>query len=419
MFGLRLLAALLSALWTFAAALVLLGYRPGGPIDGVVGLATLLPLAVSLLGILWPPVVRGERAFAGVAWLGIGAVLLLVPSIGSVLAQLLGRGAQTLLPSWEAVYPWVLALLATSLFGGIGVARHVLGSRATRRRRLELGVLVAILATGVSGTAFAAAAIAKDFALRDTPALSSRFGPTVSDRDPEACTAPIAVAASATLNETVTGDVDGRPIGSIDITVERNGTDVAWSADVATEVLLGQFDLVRVGGSTFTRAPRDAWASDGVLPAAATASPGATPSPLVPPDGTVPTGLAAPAIELPLLDESVLATALTTAYRSAAEDRGLEFVEGARARHCRVALDGKTFQAAFPAATWVSVKQDLHRWRGSLDYWLFLDGQVGQVTATVNGEAQSLGRTGIQATLAASLTATDRGARVSIAAPTS
>ena len=90
MFGLRLLAAVLTGLWTFAAAIVLLGYRPGGPIDGLVGLAALLPIAVSLLGLLWPPAARGDRAFAAMAWLGLGAVLLLMPSIGLVLTQLAG-----------------------------------------------------------------------------------------------------------------------------------------------------------------------------------------------------------------------------------------------------------------------------------------------------------------------------------------
>src|SRR3982751_883611 len=125
-FGLRLLAAVLTTLWTIAGAIVLLGYRPGGPIDGVVGLAALLPIAVSLLGLLWPPAARGDRAFAAVAWLGLGAILLLIPSIGGVLNQLVARGPQTLLPSWEAAYPWILALLATSLFGGLGVARRVL-----------------------------------------------------------------------------------------------------------------------------------------------------------------------------------------------------------------------------------------------------------------------------------------------------
>jgi hypothetical protein len=83
-----------------------------------------------------------------------------------------------------------------------------------------------------------------------------------------------------------------------------------------------------------------------------------------------------------------------------------------------VALDGRTFQWAFPEVGWMSVRQDLHRWRGTLDFWVFLDGDVGQVTATVNGEAQSLGRSGLQANLMATLTATDRDKPVAIQPPT-
>ena len=83
-FGLRLIAAVLTALWTLAAVVVLLGYRPGGPIDGVVGFVALFPIAISLLGLFWPPVARGHRAFAAVTWLGLGAALLLIPSIAGI-----------------------------------------------------------------------------------------------------------------------------------------------------------------------------------------------------------------------------------------------------------------------------------------------------------------------------------------------
>lgn len=402
MFGLRLLAAVLLALWTIAGAIVLLGYRPGGPIDGLVGLAALLPIAVSLLGLLWPPVVRGDRAFAGVAWLGLGAILLLGPSIAGVLTQLLARGPQTLLPSWEAVYPWTLALLATSLFGGLGVARRVLGSTAMRRRRLALGVVIAAAATSLTGSLFAAAAIANEYALRNTPSISSRFGPTAEVSEPVSCTAPVAAGSTAVLALILRGEVDGLPIGTVDVRGIRNGADVSWFADVASEVAVGQFALVRVDGTTWTRQPRTDWEVAGVSVTASAAPSAGTPIP--------------PATR-PEMDREVVATALTVAYRVAAEDRGLEFVEGARARHCRVALDGPTFQAAFPAIGWISETQDLHRWRGALDYWIFLDGEIGQVSAVVNGEALSLGRVGLQANLFATLTATDRGRPETIEAP--
>jgi len=319
-----------------------------------------------------------------------------------VLTQLIGGGPQTLLPSLEAVYPWVLALLATALFGGLGVARQILGGSAMRRRRLELGLIVAVIATALTGSVFAAAAVGNELALRDTPAISSRFGPTKVTAEPPRCADPVSLGPSATVALRLRGDVDGRPIGSADFRGARNGTDVSWTADVATEVAIGPFSLVRLDDSTWVRGPRQEWRALGRTPTA---------------DDQAMSGVPRSVVSNPGLDLEVLNTALTPGYRTAAEERGLEFVEGARARHCRIALDGPTFAAAFPAAGWMSSRADLHRWRGTLDYWIFLDGQVGQVMAAVNGEAGSLGRAGLQANLYATLTATDRGRAVTIAAP--
>src|ERR671910_323596 len=89
---LRLLGSALAAAWGLAAVLVLLAYRPGGPLDLV---------------------------------LGVGSLLVLLPSIGSVLNQLRALGSQTLMPSLEAAYPWLLALAGTSLFAGFGLARRL------------------------------------------------------------------------------------------------------------------------------------------------------------------------------------------------------------------------------------------------------------------------------------------------------
>ena len=66
----------------------------------------------------------------------------------------------------------------------------------------------------------------------------------------------------------------------------------------------------------------------------------------------------------------------------------MEVIEGARARRCRIAIDGTTFREAFPQVAWLVGDADLHRWRGQLDYWVFLDGQLGQVAGSANGEAR-------------------------------
>lgn len=387
-FELRLVAVGLTALWFLAALYVVLGYRPGGPIDGLVGAAAGLPMAIALAAVFWPPITRSHRAFSLIVWLGLAAGLLLVPSIGGVLNQLLARGPQTLVPSLEAAYPWLLALLATSLFAGLGIARRSLGETALRRARLSRGALIGLgLAVG-AGAIFASAAIANDLALLDRPSLNSRFGPTAGEAQPLLCDQPLRAGAAADLDLRLSADVDGRPVGAVGLVGERAGTDVRWTADVASSVELGRYGVARVGTKAWTRGPRRGWLS-------------APPS----------------AADDELVDVQVLATALAEGVRATAEDRGLEFVEGARGRHCRVAVDGPTFVAAFPQVRWLVLDDTLYRWRGQLDYWVFGDGELGRVTGSVNGLADTLGTAGIQGTIHVQLTATDRHAARSIVPP--
>ena len=189
-FELRLIAIALVVAWSVAAGLVLLAYRPGGPFDLVVGLTAMTPIAIALAGAIWPPVARGEHAFPAIVGLGIGALLCLVPSISGVVTQLLAYGSRTLLPSAEAAYPWLLALLATSLFSGIGVARRLSGGMAPRGPRLAGGVAIALFVTTLATIAFSAVAVANDLALRDTAVSVSRFGPTAGEPVPPLCDGP-------------------------------------------------------------------------------------------------------------------------------------------------------------------------------------------------------------------------------------
>jgi hypothetical protein len=388
-FELRLLAAVLTVLWSFAAGLVLVGYRPGGPIDLLVGLAACLTVPIPVAGLVWPPVARGPRAFAAVVWLGLGAMLLLVPSIGGILEQLIARGPQTLLPSVEAAYPWILALVATSLFAGLGVARRVLGGTSLRRARLAAGTAFAVGATLVVGFAFAGAAVANDLALRDTPAASSRFGPTRTDLQPPPCDGSLAAGPWASVEMTLGGEVDRRSIGTGTLAGMRSGADFRWTAQAATDRALGTFGAARVGTGAWTMEPRRPWQP---------ASPSAV------------AGLD--------LDVQVVATTLRPSQRVAAEDRGLEFIEGARARHCRIAVDGPSFQEGFPEIAWLAgPAADLHRWRGQLDYWVFVDGQLGRTSGSVNGEASAVGSDGILGTISVTMTAVDRDRPVTIGPP--
>ncbi len=389
-FELRLVAIALTALWFLGALYVVLGYRPGGPIDGLVGAAATLPMAIALAAVFWPPVARGDRAFAGIVWLGLGAGLLLVPSLGGVLNQLLGRGPQTLLPSLESAYPWLLALTATSMFAGLGIARRVLGETAMRRSRLVAGSAIGIAMTLTAGTVFAGAAIANDIALRDSGALSSRFGPPGNGSgEPPPCDGQLAAGASAILDLHLSGDVDGRPVGAVGLTGVRDELDLRWTADVASNVRLGRFGIARIGAAAWSREPPAGW-----IPA----------PPSVADDA--------------LVDVQILGTALGEGIRTTAENHGVEFVEGARGRHCRVAVDGPTFVAAIPQARWLVGDDTLRRWRGQLDYWVFMDGELGRVTGSVNGPAAALRADGIQGTIRMELDATDRDHPRTILPPT-
>ena len=82
-----------------------------------------------------------------------------------------------------------------------------------------------------------------------------------------------------------------------------------------------------------------------------------------------------------------------------------------------MAVDGPTFRTAFPQVRWLVGDADLERWRGQLDYLIFLDGQLGRVAGSVNGEAIDLAPDALQATIAVRLDATERGDEVVVYPP--
>jgi hypothetical protein len=388
-FELRLIAVALMLCWGVLSAIVLIGYRPGGPIDLVVGLAAGIPVLVAIVGFLWPPATHGREAFAGMVWLGLGSMLVLIPSIADVANQLGQGGAQTLLPSVEAAYPWALALVGTCLFAGFGIARKALGQTAMRRRRLSRGLLVATALAGGAAGVFTTVAMANELALRDRPTASSRFGPTATDDEPPLCADPLSTGPTARLALRLEGEVDGRSIGNVDLAGDRSGTDFRWLAYAATTRQLGLHGAARIADRAWIREPFGGWRrADGSEVA----------------DGTV--------------DVRAFAGALADDSREAAEFHGLDVIEGARARHCRLAVDGATFRAAFPQVGWLVGDADLDRWRGELDYWIFLDRQLGRMTGSVNGEAGGIREGALQATIRVNLSATDRDKPVTIVAPT-
>lgn len=386
-FELRLLAGVLAVAWALVAGLVLVLYRPGGPADAAVVVCAALPAVVAIVALAWPPMAASSRTFAAVAWLGIGVALVLIPSIGGLLGQLQAGGTQTLLPSPEASYPFLLALGGTSLFAGLGLAGARLGT-GLRGRRLALGLAIAVALTGTIATLFAAAAVGNDLALRGRPAATSRFGPTDPSLPLPDCDASLVVPPSAIVTISLDGNVDDRSLGGLTVEGTRNGTDARAELTVATTIDLERRGAARVGGS--------AWLLRGGT--WRDAQPAETGADLA-------------------LDDVVVREALGSTDRSAAESRGEEYVEGARARHCRLAIDGSTFLRAFPATALIVGPVDLHRWRGQLDYWVFADRSVGRLTGSINGDAAGLPADGILGTVHVTLTSVDRGARLRVEAP--
>jgi hypothetical protein len=389
---LQLIGLALVAAWGLAAALVLLAYRPGGPLDVLVGITMLVPIGIAAAGVAWPPLTRGRGSHALIVALGSSTLLVLLPSIGGVLNQLQALGSQTLMPSLEAAYPWLLALIGTSLFTGFGQARRLIGGAARRRHRLRLGIAIAAALTLVGGAAFGGAAIANEISLRDEerPIRASRFGPTDTGEEavPPGCNGALVAGATARLSARFIGWIDGRQSGTVDLVGQRRGLDFRWLAYVATNRELGQYGQARVGANAWIRTPTRGWLS------AETA--------LVV-DST--------------LDLQATRRALTYGARATAEDRGIEVIEGAHARRCRVSVDGPDFRATFPQVSWLIGDDDLAHWFGQLDYWIFLDGALGQVAGSVNGEAGRIQEQAIQGTVEVVLTATDRGQDIVIYPP--
>ena len=220
--ALRLLAALLAGLWTGLAIVVLVAYRPGGPFDIAVALAAALPAAVTALAIVWPPVARSWRRSVSIAWLGMGAAMLVAPLVGLVVTQLVSVGGRTLLPSPEVAYAAVLAAGASSLFATLGIiaARdgHAdpagPGAALGRRPSLFAAVALAAVLTTVMAVLFGGAALLNEIALREAPTPPSRFGPTDATLPNPRCDDRLAIGPGASLEMTGEAFIDDEPVGS-------------------------------------------------------------------------------------------------------------------------------------------------------------------------------------------------------------
>ncbi len=414
---LRLLAAAAALLWGAAVVAVLLAYRPGVPIAVLVAACPLAGLVASLVALVWPPLARGPRAFAAVAWLGILELLLLAPSFGGLVAALRQPGAAPLLPSPEDAYGWFLALAAASLFGGLGLSRRVLGVTTVRRIRLALATLIAIallaVGSGVSGVAVLATALVVSPPGGTAAAPPSGPGPAAF---PPTCSTLPHAAAAAAVSLLAAGRVDGRQIGSVALHGTRVGDDERWSATLAGwPVEAGgepaSLAYARVGAVAWLRSGTAAWTTvplqERIVPYVPV---GATPAPVVVQDRAT-------------LDSEVIRVALSGRARLAAEDVGFELVDGASTRHCRLLAGGSIALQAFRPLRWLLGQAPLADtpaiadWRGSLDWWVTPDDELAMASVSVEGLVPGGWPTGLQATLQATLTVRRLGTSPPIRAP--
>ena len=305
------------------------------------------------------------------------------------MTQLTGRGPQTLLPSLEAAYPWLLALGATCLYAGIGLARRRLGERVVRRRRFLAGGTLGLLLLLMTGSAFSAAAIVNELAVsnrlverlavradRGRHGAADLHGPGRRRRD-GAAPAPV-------------GRLDRRPVRGPDghrrdprrrrRLVDRLRRDARGARHVRRRRgwarRRGGWRRARTGAAS---AVADATGRD--------------------------------------LDRQLVAVALTPSEANAPEDRGLAYIEGALARHCRVTLVGSTLRRALPEIQLLVGDADIDRWRGELDFWVFADGQLGQADGRITGSAVGLAQDSLTAALRFRLLAYDRGLPVAVLPP--
>ena len=190
--GLRLLATLLLGLWAGLAVVILVAYRPGGPWDLLVAGASFMPVPIAALAVIWPPLVRPWRPAAAIAWLGPDAALIVGPLLFLEVRNLAAGGHQSLLPSAEVTYAWLLGLTATCLFAGLGVAASRRSRDITTRDGMVYGLGLAGLFMAGSAFVFGGTALANEMALRDVPVGPSRFGPTDADVPPP-CDATVAL----------------------------------------------------------------------------------------------------------------------------------------------------------------------------------------------------------------------------------
>jgi hypothetical protein len=404
----RPLALVLTALWAATALAVAAAYRPGGPLDLVVIVLSFAPVAVALVGVRWPAVPRSDRDRVGLVWLWLGALLFGIPVLYGVARSLIGSGPQSLVPSVEAAYAGGLALLTMAGWSVLGFVHARLRRRAFAREPSLISGGLAIVVTAAIGALFGLIVLINETTLVPAGTSSSRFGPVSADIVPPDCDVPPSLGANAVVSVLARSRLDDEPRGEAHLSGARRGSDEAWSGSWSGPDGKGELSYLRLGTQAWLRGTGvealedgSAWRRARPDPFALTGSAGLT------------------------MDGPPYALVDVPRGRIVAEDLGLEVVEGATARHCRTFIDGPTAVDTFLPLRWLldDGEQDPHdqvgRWRGEMDWWVFGDGELGRARVEVSGSRADTTwqDTGVRATLQAELEAIDRDRQPEIAAP--
>jgi hypothetical protein len=438
---LRILAALLVVAWVAATLVILVGYRPGGRFDAFVAAAPVGGVGAAAAAGLWPPLFRSSGATAAAIWLGVGTLLIVVPTIAELASRIGSAPGGPVLPSPEVVYAWLVAMGGTNLYCGLGVSRYIVGEgrdgTATRdeaaardgtvvARRVAVGLAIAILLTGCAAVASGAAIVANEGTLAHRTPGASDWGPTDPGLTPPLCDGSLSAGASAVVEETASASAPLKAIGTASLSGIRSGSDSRWevrvdgwpASDPAAGVA-GRIGYRRVANQGWQNDEGGPWRPAPLDDASPTgpANPGSGPVSTLAPGQT-------PFVPPNTLDQSVIVAALPARLRLAADDLGLELIGGASARHCRLAVDGPTALAAFrplrilAGQHILSNAPALEAWRGNLDWWVFGDGELGMAEVSVGGiSPPGWPSVGIAGTLTARLTARARGSTQAISPP--
>jgi hypothetical protein len=379
----------------------MVGYRPGGPVDLLVGATLLIPTGVALVAVIRPPAAFDRTSTQAIAVIGVGSALLVMPLLIDVVMALSDGVGLAVAPSSDTAYAAVLALFGTCVYAASGlVVRRdspSFGSGAVARM-----TGFALTVTLVSIVAFGAAIVSTADALAGRPGPASPWGPIATGVSPPGCDVAPASGPGGLLTWTAEAMIDSETVGTASIEGARDGSRESWTGDLDSTLDPG--------------VQRMAYVRDG--PIAQLSMDGASPTPVTP-------GLETGSADGSTLDGPVVAMVSETVTLNAAEDLGVESFEGASGRHCRVAVDGDGVMRSIVILRWLADQDVRHPstalnvWRGQLDWWTFADGQLGKAIVTIGGyPGDAWDTTGLGAEMTAELSALDRRAGHEVASPT-